>query len=100
MKEPLSFEAGRVVESTQGRDRGRCFIVIERISCDYVLTADGLTHRLSAPKKKKIKHLHARPVFIDLKTIRPEGGKLQDSDLRNALEKNGFAVGHSLCKEG
>ena len=55
MKEPLSFEAGRVVESTQGRDRGRCFIVIERISGDSVLTADGMTHRLSAPKKKKIK---------------------------------------------
>ena len=100
MKEPLSFEEGRVVESLQGRDRGRSFIVIERMSADYVLLADGLTHRLSAPKKKKIKHLHAKPVLIDLKTIRPEGGKLQDSDLSRALERNGFEVGHSLCKEG
>ncbi len=100
MNEPLSFEAGRVAESVQGRDRGRSFIVIERMNGDYVLVADGLTHRLSAPKKKKIKHLHARPVMIDLETIRPEGGKIQDSDLRKALEQNGFAVGHSLCKEG
>ena len=100
MKEPLSFEEGRVAVSTQGRDRGRCFIVIERMNAEYVLIADGMTHRLAAPKKKKIKHLHAKPVLIDLKTVRPEGGRLQDSDLRRALEQHGFEVGHSLCKEG
>ena len=100
MKEPLSFEEGRVVESLQGRDRGRSFIVIERMNGDYVFLADGRTHRLSAPKKKKIKHLHAKPVLIDLKTIRPEGGRLQDSDLKRVLEQHGFEVGHSLCKEG
>ena len=99
MKEPLSFEEGRVAESTQGRDKGRSFIVMERIGPDYVLLADGSMHRLNAPKKKKIKHLHARPVMIDLKTIRPEGGPIQDSDLRRALEQNGFEVKHPLCKE-
>ena len=99
MKEPLSFEVGRVTESTQGRDKGRNFIIIEVVDSEYVLLADGLTHRLSAPKKKKIKHLHARPVMIDLKTIRPEGGKIQDSDLTRALEQNGFEVRHPLCKE-
>jgi ribosomal protein L14E/L6E/L27E len=99
MKEPLSFERGRVAESTQGRDKGRSFIVLERMDPDYVLMADGQTHRLNAPKKKKIKHLHARPVMIDLNTIRPEGGPLQDSDLRRALQQNGFDVKHPLCKE-
>ena len=32
--------------------------------------------------------------------LRPEGGPLQDSDLRRALEQNGFAEKRSLCKEG
>ena len=32
--------------------------------------------------------------------FRPEGGQVQDSDLRRALEQNGFAVERSLCKEG
>ena len=100
MKEPLSFGEGRVVLSKQGRDRGRYFIVLRELDGAYVMIADGLTRRLASPKKKKIRHLHAKPVLIDLKTIRPEGGQLQDSDLRRALEENGFPVEHSLCKEG
>ncbi len=92
MKEPLPFEAGRVVQSLQGRDKGRYFIVTETVDADYVLMADGDTHRLAAPKKKKTKHLHAKPVLLELETLRKEGGRLQDSDLRRALEENGFAA--------
>jgi len=100
MKEPLSFGEGRVVQSLQGRDKGRYYIVVEPETEGYVRIADGLTHRLASPKKKKTKHLHAKPVLLELAALRPEGGKLQDSDLRRALEKNGFPVVHSLCKEG
>ncbi len=100
MKEPFSFEAGRVVRSIQGRDRGRYFLILERLGEDMVSVADGLTHPLARPKKKKFRHLHAEPIVINLTTIRPEGGKVQDSDLRRALEQNGFAVGRSLRKEG
>ena len=59
MKEPFSFEPGRVVESVQGRDRGYFFLVLG--------TA--------------------------------EGGALQNSDLKRALEVNGFAEKRSL-REG
>ena len=100
MKEPFSFERGRVVESTQGRDRGKNFLVLEPCGMDLVMIADGMNHKLSNPKKKKKKHLRAKPVLIDWETIRPEGGKVQDSDLRRALEEHGFAVERSLCKEG
>ena len=100
MKEPFSFEKGRVVRSTQGRDRGRSFLVLESLGGDMVTIADGLTHTLARPKKKKIRHLHAEPIVVNWDTIRPEGGKVQDSDLRRALEQNGFAVERSLCKEG
>lgn len=100
MKEPLSFERGRVVLSTQGRDRGNYYLVTEEAGEGLVMIADGATHRLNHPKKKKTKHLRAKPVLIDFGTIRPEGGRVQDSDLRKALEANGFARERSLRKEG
>ena len=99
MKEPFSLERGRVVESTQGRDKGMTFLVLEQCGKDLVLIADGMNHKLSNPKKKKTKHLRAKPVLLSLKALRPEGGALQDSDLRKALEANGFAEERSL-REG
>ena len=100
MKDPFSFEPGRVVQSIQGRDRGHWFLILENDPGGMVRIADGLRHRLENPKKKKTKHLRATPVLLNLKGLRPEGGALQDSDLRRALEANGFAVERPLCKEG
>ena len=98
MKDPFTFEPGRVVESIQGRDKGYCFLVLENADEGIVMIADGSRHRLEHPKKKKTKHLRAKPVLLDLTRLRPEGGKLQDSDLRRALEANGFAEERSLRK--
>ena len=100
MKDPFTFEPGRVVESIQGRDRGGFFLVLENAGDGIVTIADGSRHRLAHPKKKKTKHLRAKPVLLVLERLRPEGGKLQDSDLRRALEANGFAEERSLHKEG
>ena len=100
MKEPLSLEPGRIVISTQGRDKGRPFLIRENLGGQKVTVVDGLTHPLERPKKKKIKHLHAKPFMVNWNTIRPEGGRVQDSDVRRALEQNGFAVERSLCEEG
>ena len=98
MKEPFSFEPGRVVVSTQGRDKGHFFLVLENVSEGTVMIADGIHHKLENPKKKT-KHLRAKPLLLNLKALRPEGGALQDSDLRKALEANGYAEERSL-REG
>ena len=98
MKEPFTFEPGRVVESIQGRDKGNFFLVLEAAE-GIVMIADGRRHKLENPKKKKTKHLRAKPVLLDLKALRPEGGALQNSDLRRALEANGFAEERAL-REG
>ena len=100
MKDPFDFRVGRVVQSTQGRDRGYFFLVTESAGDGIVLIADGSIHRLGHPKKKKTKHLRAKPAVIDLTAIRPEGGKLQDSDLRRVLADQGFVPERSLRKEG
>ena len=100
MKEPLDFRIGRVVESIQGRDRGYFFLVTDNAGNGMVMIADGFIHRLDHPKKKKTKHLRAKPFMADFGTIRPEGGKVQDSDIRRCLDDLGFAPQRSLRKEG
>ena len=99
MKEPFAFEPGRVVESVQGRDRGYFFLVLGNAEGGLGEIADGDRHKLDKPKRKKTKHLRAKPVLLDLGALRPEGGALQDSDLRRALKENGFTRERSLCKE-
>ena len=50
--ERLPFESGRVVQSRQGRDAGRYFVVLHVVDEKYVMMADGLTSKISHPKKK------------------------------------------------
>ena len=91
----IPFEPGRIVQSTQGRDKGRSFVVIRVIDEEFVMMADGLTRKLDHQKKKKVKHLHAKPVLM-------EGLNdpcLKDSDLRKVLKENGLAIDQQLCKE-
>ena len=92
MMERLSMEPGRVVLSTQGRDEGRYFIVLKVIDEQFVLMADGLTRKIDHPKKKKVKHLKAKPIVVNVDGATLPNRHLQDSDLRSALEAHGLDV--------
>ncbi len=92
MMERLMMEPGRVVLSTQGRDEGRYFIVLQVIDENFVLMADGLTRKLDHPKKKKVKHLRAKPIMVNVDGEKLPNKRLQDSDLRSALEAHGLDV--------
>ena len=92
MMERLTMEPGRVVLSTQGRDAGRYFIVLQVIDEQFVLMADGLTRKLAHPKKKKVKHLQAKPIMVNVDGDTLPNRHLQDSDLRSALEAHGLDV--------
>ena len=96
--ERIALEPGRVVLSTEGRDRNRYFIVLEVPDEDRVLIADGLSHSLHHPKKKNVKHVRAKPVLMDLNQSFPSG-QLQDSDLRTFLDEHGCGLQRPLCKE-
>ena len=100
MMERLKMEPGRVVLSTQGRDEGRYFIVLKVIDENFVLMADGLTRKIAHPKKKKVKHLHPKPILVDLTAENQPSGHLLDSDLRKALAEHGLEIDQPLCKEG
>ena len=95
----LTYETGRAVLSTQGRDEGRHFLLLSDEQDGYVLMADGLTRKLDHPKKKKIKHLKPKPVRMETLKSRLEAGQLLDSDLRKFLKENGLGIEQPLCKE-
>ena len=98
--ERLTMIPGRVVLSTQGRDEGRYFIVLKVIDENFVLMADGLTRKLTHPKKKKLKHLYPKPVMVEGIVEGLNSHQLLDSDLRKALNAAGFGIDQPLCKEG
>ena len=92
MMERLTMIPGRVVLSTQGRDEGRYFIVLEVIDENFVLMADGLTRKLANPKKKKVKHLRPKPIVVNVDGATLPNKHLQDSDLRRYLRENGLEI--------
>ena len=90
MMERLLMEPGRVVLSTQGRDAGRYFIVLQVIDEQFVLMADGQSRKLAHPKKKKVKHLRPKPIVVNVDGSTLPNKHLQDSDLRTALAEHGL----------
>ena len=97
--ERLPFETGRVVQSRQGRDAGRCFVILQVVDDQFVLMADGLTRKLDHLKKKKVKHLHPKPQRMDVEALQ-RTNQLKDSDLRAFLKEHGLEIDQPLCKEG
>ena len=98
--ERLPMEIGRAVQSLQGRDAGRCFVILQVVDDQFVLMADGLTRKLDHPKKKKIKHLHPKPMRMEGVEDGLKSHQLLDSDLRKFLRANGLEIDQPLCKEG
>ena len=85
MKAPV--KQGIAVIPKMGRDKGRLCVVLYEMDADFVWIADGRTHTIDRPKKKRRKHL--MPVGYELPEIISlyEQKRLTDSDLRRTLEK-------------
>jgi ribosomal protein L14E/L6E/L27E len=97
---PIPYEVGRVVQSTQGRDRGRLFLIMSVVDDRFVLMADGDLRKAEHPKRKKIIHLHAKPIFYpELAQRLRENKAVTDSELRKTLE-NAAMQALPTCKEG
>lgn len=88
---PEDYTLGRIVLSTQGRDKGRYFLITSNLSVDRVAVADGQTHPVERPKKKNIRHLKALPLCLDEVKLRlMENKPLQNHEVRNALHASGY----------
>ena len=65
MQERLLAEAGRVVISRAGRDRGTAYVVLTDPAEGRVLVIDGRGRTARRPKRKNVKHLTAKPRMLE-----------------------------------
>lgn len=75
----MDMNAGRVVISSAGHDKGRLMLVVGADG-DRLLVADGKERKLEHPKHKNLKHVRGT-----LNSIELEG--LTDKKLRQTLNK-------------
>lgn len=95
------MEIGRVVYSKAGRDAGSHYVIVGIVDDAHVAIANGCLRKVDNPKKKKIKHLTARPECIgSIQAKLLEGKIVFDSELRNCLEAAGYADVLPPRKEG
>ena len=87
---PWPFEVGRVVLSRAGRDAGRALVVLDIVDDQHVRVADGALRTVAQPKKKKKKHLVAKPDCIASIHEKQSQGALLDADVRKALAQLGY----------
>ena len=81
-------EIGRVVYSKCGRDEGRIFLVIAEQDEEFVFIADGDTHRVAKPKKKRRKHLKTTQTLDqNLREMILKGAMPEDHMIRASLSK-------------
>ena len=95
------MEVGRVVLSRAGRDQGHVFVIVDVIDENYVAIANGCQRKVDNPKKKKIKHLVAKPEIIE--EIREKifaKKRIFDSEVRNRLDAIGYQEALLPRKEG
>ena len=79
---------GQIVQSLQGRDQGRFFIVIDVLDDQYALLVDGSLRRLDKPKKKKIKHFKvSNQISEDIKNRVETAKKLSNALIRKEIAR-------------
>ena len=81
----MRFEKAQIVRSRRGRDQGCLFCVLDA-SEEFLLLADGKKRRVSAPKRKNVKHVEYVGT-MDHPTIEQvkEGQPVRDRQLRQLL---------------
>ncbi len=95
-----AYTIGQYVQSTQGRDAGKTFIVVGIADENHVLIADGKLRSIEKPKKKKVKHLIPKQeLFSSLREKLLSGERVENAHIRKdlmALRDQGL---DAPCKE-
>ena len=79
-------ERGEVVQSLQGRDKG-CYYVVTEVTAEGVTVVNGVTRKLSNPKKKNVKHLRLLPESVLNEGIKYPWDKSFDDRVAYYLKK-------------
>ncbi|HBL35709.1 MAG TPA: RNA-binding protein [Firmicutes bacterium] len=81
---------GQKVRSKQGRDVGNVFLIVEVLSSEYVLVADGQTRTIDRPKKKNRKHLSLTlQVAEEIAAKLTTGDRVTDEEIVDAIRRLG-----------
>ncbi|NLB62420.1 MAG: RNA-binding protein [Clostridiales bacterium] len=82
---------GFAAQSKAGRDKKRYFIVVA-VEPNYVFLADGETHKIAKPKKKKLKHVKILATQSESirEMLKNYPKRLLDSDIYKALKEMGL----------
>ena len=85
------FQLGRIVQSTQGRDKNRYQIIIGIEPDGRVLVVDGEAHKVEKPKRKSLKHLKGKPkVAEDILYLLQQEKPLENYLVKKALLRSGY----------
>lgn len=81
----MEFGRAQIVRSLKGHDRGRLFCVMD-VEDGAVLLADGKERRVSAPKRKNVKHVEyaGSMEHPTIESVR-RGEPVRDRQLRELL---------------
>lgn len=81
----MDIEAGSLVYSGAGRDKGGIFAVMS-VEGEYCYLCDGKSRKCAKPKKKKLKHVKpAQKVCETLKNKIVLGEKLTNAEIRKSI---------------
>ena len=81
----MDVDAGSLVYSIAGRDKGGVFVVVG-LEGIYCYLADGKCRKAESPKKKKQKHIKASGYMAEtLKEKINLGERLTNSEIRRAI---------------
>ena len=92
MKERLYPEAGRIVISRAGRDKGTAYVVLTDPADGRVLVVDGRGRTMERPKCKNVKHLTAKPRMLERFSDKlQKNPKSLDQEVRTLLNAECFS---------
>ncbi|MCH5148076.1 MAG: KOW domain-containing RNA-binding protein [Clostridiales bacterium] len=78
---------GGVCKSTQGRDKDKYYLIF-LIDGEFVLVVDGKYKKVSAPKRKNLKHLYLLPEKNEeIAEKLSKGVKVYDAEVISALKR-------------
>ncbi len=83
----MNIHHGEFVYALNGRDAGKCFIVVSQDG-DYLYICNGKSRKVTAPKKKKIKHVRftgRRDEVVLSKLLQQE--EVTNNEIRRAVRR-------------
>lgn len=83
------YEAGCLVRSLAGHDKGSIFIILKE-DAEYVYLADGRLRTVADPKRKKKKHVQISRIRDEKLCEKLMDGTVRDEEIRRFIKCSGI----------